>query len=301
MPPPSRTEAETLVALETELRDVKQILSDLSQGARAAGALEAEIVALRKEKAALEAQLAQKDPVVTSVELASAIKHSLDEMSRTCAVMDNPVSDFAVKEFSLQANVVMKIDSLGQAHYRFLRPGEPVDERALSRINISLVPLPKQTAQGQILAHGGGEIDIEAIDGIGDVYRKTLNQRGIYSIADLLKTGTRVRSRAELAGLLGVDREKLSSWLSQAELMTLKDVGELGAKALRDAGVGALSDLAGRDPNELLRLIQKALDEKTARKLGPLDDARVKAWIEAANAYLGKSPPASPGPYKPTG
>lgn len=295
MPKPSKSlpkgDVDPVAALRAELGEVKKLALELAAKPSSPSALEAEIALLRKENAALSAQLQRQDPGAASSDLAYALKHSIDDLQRACAVMDNPVSDFAVKEFALQANVVMSIDLFGQPRYRFLRPGEQVDERAVSRLNIALVPLPKQTLQGQILAQGGGDIDIEMIDGIGDAYRKMLNQRGIYSIADLLKTGTRVRSRAELAALLGVERNKLSSWISQAELMTLKDVGEFGEKALRRAGVLGLSDLSRRDSTELLELIRSKLDAQTAKKLGALEEARVKGWIDAARSFLGEAEP----------
>ena len=286
----------TITSLAQEVTDLKKLVLDKAVKPQDSSITQAELDLIRKENLALKAQLEQLDPGSPAADLAHALKGSLDDLQQTCSAMNNPVSDFAVKEFSLQANVVMRIDGLGQAHYRFLRPGENVDERAVSRLSISLVPLPKQTPQGQLLANGGDLIDIEAIDGIGDANRKLLNQRGIYSIADLLKTSTRVRSRAELSALLGIERQKLSSWLDQAELMAVKDIGEQGAKVLAKSGVTSLGALAQQEPEALDTIVKKKLSAEAAKRLGPLDAQRLKTWIDSAQGTIGTPKPPKTDP-----
>src|SRR5262245_13691114 len=92
----------TLQELRRELADVRALASRAAAGLPAAA--KAELERLRRENDALRAELESRDPGSSVSDLAAALRDSVDELQRTCAVTTNPVSDFAVREFLIQAN-----------------------------------------------------------------------------------------------------------------------------------------------------------------------------------------------------
>ena len=224
----------------------------------------------------------------TPDDFATAISHSVDSLQARLHDTKNPVSRFAMREFKIETNVHVNVTPLGTVEYRFLQPEEEVDPTRLSKIEMSLVPLPKEE-NGWNPADFSHFTDIEEIQGIGERYQRKLNQHNIYSINDLLTAGTRVRSRVELASLLGVDRNKLSIWINLAELMTIKLIDGRKAEVLQLIGIDNLEQLAKQEAEALTNAFNTQVAEMNHATLKPVEQEEVLRWIKAADVYVSKN------------
>jgi len=221
----------------------------------------------------------------TPDDFAAAIGHSVDSLQARLYNMQNPVSRFAMREFSIEANVHVGVTALGTVEYRFLEPEEKVDPNRLSKINMSLVPIPKDSA-GWDPADFTPFSDIEEIQGIGEAYQRRLNQHNIFSVSDLIHAGTRARSKVELAAMLEVDRNKLSVWLGQAELMTIKSIDGRKAEVLHNIGIHSLEQLATQVAETLTSTFNEKVAEMNHATLKPVEQTEVEQWITAALSYV---------------
>ena len=102
--------------------------------------------------------------------------------------MDNPVSNFAVREFQLEAKVHVDITPLGTVGFRFVEPGDAVDAAALSTLNIAVVPVPKPVPADERRRAHAPNPGVEAIDGISapqaaELRWRTLSRRSATSSA----------------------------------------------------------------------------------------------------------------------
>lgn len=255
--------------------------------------LKTEIARLTAENAKLRTTLAQRPSGHSPDQFAAAIQHSVDTLQGHFAAMVNPTSNFALKEFRLEANLVLDVSPLGQVTYRFPREGEILDEGRLSKLVLDVVPVAKQSLAGSFTKP---EFDpgrsVEDVDGIGVSIKKLLQQHQLFSLQDLLTAGTRARSQVELAALLGVGRRQLGDWLVQAELLTLRDLSGGQSRLLAGLGVTGLSALAGQNAADLSAKFNAQLAKRPVKGVAPLDPARVERWIKAAQAYADYQPPA---------
>ena len=65
------------------------------------------------------------------------------------ANMRNTTSNFAVREFKLEASVFVQVTPLGSVEYRALvQPGEQAPPQALSKLSLQVVPVPKDNLAG---------------------------------------------------------------------------------------------------------------------------------------------------------
>jgi hypothetical protein len=260
-------------------------------------ALKAEIARLAAENTKLKAAIAQGGRGHTPDQFADAIQHSVDTLQGRFASMVNPTSNFALKEFRLDANLVLDISPLGQVLYRFPREGETVEPHRVNKLVLDIVPVGKPSPVGTFSRPDfePGR-SVEDIDGIGPAGTTLLQQHQLFTLQDLLAAGTRVRSQVELAALLGVGRKELGDWLAQAELLTFKDMTGGQARLLGTLGVTSLATMATQTPAELTTAFNKALSARPVKGVAPLDEARVTRWVTAAQAYSGQKPVA---PRKP--
>ena len=225
----------------------------------------------------------------TPDDFATAISHTVDNLQSRLYDTKNPISRFAMKEFKIEANVHVNVTSMGTVEYRFIEPEENVDPARLSKIEMSLVPLPRESDEGAWTQPDFTPFtDIEEIQGIGKTYQHKLNQHNIYSISDLLTAGTRVRSNIELAAMLDVDRNKLDNWLSHAQLMTIKDIDGHKAEVLHNIGITDLNNLAGKSAEELAQTFNAKADEIGHKTLSHINADEANIWINTARAYQGK-------------
>lgn len=297
----------TLDAVQQELSDLKaantQLRAQLVAMQEQDLANREKIVALQQTEITLREQLGQTQSQAGREpdDFASAVSHSLDTLQSRLSGLSNPLTDFAVREFSIDAKVAVNVTRLGTVEYRFIQPGEKVDPTAVSNVKMTVVPVPKQTQAG---SWGPVEFTpsagVEEIRGIGRQLRQQLNQEGIYTVGDLLHAGGRVRGTVELASLLEVDRYRVEEWLAHAQLLTIRDVDGRSAGVLYELGVRNLEQLAASNP-EVLAVEFNAQVQRTGRKrVGQVDAARVTPWVRAARNFLGQQPLAeTPPPIEP--
>jgi predicted flap endonuclease-1-like 5' DNA nuclease len=253
--------------------------------------LKREVVALREQNVDLQRRLDElhAKSARTPDDFASAVKHSLDSLQARLADASNPVSNFVVREFSLEAKVQVDVSALGVIDYRFVQPGEALDPNRLSKLSLTIVPTPKASAAHSFTApEFTPQVAVEEIQGVGDVWGKRLNAHGVYTVGDLLSAGSRVRSQAELAALLAVDRERLADWLAQAELLTVRDVDGRSAELLARTGVAGLEALSSEAPETLVEKFNAENSRKREGRVAPLKLEHAKLWIDTAKAWTGR-------------
>jgi predicted flap endonuclease-1-like 5' DNA nuclease len=258
-----------------------------------------QIASLTQQKTALHEQLREK--IVRSSRMpddfASAVGHSIDTIQTRLAGLSNPVTDFAVREFSIDARVAVNVTPMGTVEYRFIQPGESIDPAAISNLSMTVVPVPKQSAAGAWLpTEFTPTVGIEEIPGVGRQVRAHLNDQGIFTVADLVHAGSRVRSSVELAALLDVDRARLAEWLAHAELLTIRDIDGGMSGVLFEIGVRTLDALAAAQPEELAARFNQQLVRTGRKRVQPVDAAAVTPWIRTARAYVGRQAAAQPAP-----
>lgn len=258
-----------------------------------------QIASLTQQKTALHEQL--RDKIVRSSRMpddfASAVGHSIDTIQSRLAGLSNPVTDFAVREFSIDARVAVNVTPMGTVEYRFIQPGESIDPAAISNLSMTVVPVPKQSAAGAWLpTEFTPTVGIEEIPGVGRQVRAHLNDQGIFTVADLVHAGSRVRSSVELAALLDVDRARLAEWLAHAELLTIRDIDGGMSGVLFEIGIRTLDALAAAQPEELAARFNQQLVRTGRKRVAPVDAAAVTPWIRTARAYVGRQAAAQPAP-----
>lgn len=260
------------------------------------------IVALQQTELTLRAQLGQTQAQAGREpdDFASAVSHSLDTLQTRLAGLSNPLTDFAVREFSIDAKVAVNVTRLGTVEYRFIQPGEKVDPAAVSNVKMTVVPVPKQTQAG---SWGPVEFTpsagVDEIRGIGRQLRQKLNDEGIYTVGDLLHVGGRIRGTVELASMLEVDRYRVEEWLSHAQLLTIRDVDGRTAGVLYEVGIRTLEQLAASHPETLAAAFNGQVERTGRKRVNEVDAARVTPWIVAARNFLGQQPAPSTDPVPP--
>ena len=65
---------------------------------------------------------------------------------------------------------------------------------------------------------------INTIEGIGDVYQKTLGEAGIDSVEKLLEQGAKRASRATLAESTEISPKLIMRWVNHADLFRIQGV-----------------------------------------------------------------------------
>ena len=234
-------------------------------------ALRKELVRLESENAALRRQLAEVEAARkrSPDDFASAVAHTLDTLQHKLAQTTNPVSRFAVREVAIDAQVTVDVSPLGTLEYRFVRPEDDIDPSKLSRIRLDLVPLPREDAG----LSASPEFSPWA---------------GVEDIADLLVAGSRLKSSAELAALVGVDRQRLAEWMGHAELLSVRTIEPRAADVLWTVGIRSLETLAGAAAVEVVEKYNAEVARRAHKSLAPIDAAQAASWIEAAKKYHGR-------------
>ena len=293
----------TIAVLQQQVNDLQAantaLRSQLVSMQEAELAYREKIVALQQTEITLREQLGQTQAQAGREpdDFASAVGHSLDTLQTRLAGLSNPLTDFAVREFSIDAKVAVNVTRLGTVEYRFIQPGEKVDPVAVSNVKMTVVPVPKQTQAG---SWGPVEFTpsagVEEIRGVGRQLRQQLNQEGIYTVGDLLHAGGRVRGTVELVSLLEVDRYRVEEWLGHAQLLTIRDVDGRTAGVLYELGVRTLEQLAAANPETLAAAFNGQVQRTGRKRVGEVNAAKVTPWIVAARTFLGRQPLAEPQP-----
>lgn len=252
--------------------------------------LREEVVMSKQENLELKDKLkkALVKPSRTPDDFATAVSHSLDTLQTRLAQMSNSVSNFAIREFTIETNVHIDVTPLGTIDYRFVQPEDNIAPEKLSKLKMTLSPIPKPTAQGVRSRSDFTPLhDIDDIQGIGEAYRKRLNNHQIYTVSDLISAGSRVRSKVELESLLEVDRDRLSEWISHAELMTIKDIDGRSAEVLYNIGINNLKQLSAKSAEDLAKQYNAEIKKVGHSTLKPITAEKAAPWIKAAQAYTG--------------
>ncbi len=259
--------------------------------------LRAELATTKQQNAQLRQQLeeATKKPPRTPDDFVTAIKHSVDSLQGKLSEMQNPISDFVVSEFNIDTRVFVDVTELGTINYRFIQPGDDLDPMMLSRLNLKIQPVPKETTVGTFdRINFSPYSDVDDIQGIGEVYKSKLKERNIYTVSDLLHVGTRARARVELSSMLEVEQEKLAHWLGQAELMTVRDIDGRAAEVLAEIGIDSLAQLAVQDKTDLTSAYNEKVAQKDHEVLKPIEETRAASWILSAQTYVGRQKKEAP-------
>jgi hypothetical protein len=273
------------------------VFTPVTDGDSGADNAEAVIAALRKELTRLENENAVLRRQLAEVEaarkrspddFASAVAHTLDTLQHKLAQTTNPISRFAVREVAIDAQVTVDVSPLGTLEYRFVRPEDTIDPSKLSRIRLDLVPLPREDAGLSTGPEFSPWAGVEDIIGVGETWRGALNRQQIYTINDLLVAGSRLKSSAELAALVGVERTRLAEWMGHAELLSVRAIDPRAADVLWAVGIRSLAMLAGASAEEVAAKYNHEVARRAQKNLAQIDAAQAKAWIDAAINYHGR-------------
>jgi hypothetical protein len=230
------------------------------------------------------------------------VSDSVDKLQTKLTNLPNTTSDFVVREFSLEAKIYVDVNEEGQIDYRFIRPGDNVAPEKVSNLMLTLAPVPKPEPApppepppaltafpaDAPLANARmpeQEIPIESIVGESAELRERMSRNRIRTVADFLQVATRSRTLAAFAALLEIDRQRLSNWVMQAQLMTLGGISSAMAQALIDIGYSSLRIIADSEAGALftqyntraadLSLPQATIDE-------------VQRWIATAQSFVNR-------------
>ncbi len=122
---------------------------------------------------------------------------------------------------------------------------------------------------------------VSRIEGIGKVYSQKLREMGIKTVEELLEVGSTPQGRKKIAQALGVSEKKVLDWVNKADLMRIKGVGKEYSDLLEAAGVDSATELARRNPENLLEKMKEVNAKRNlVRQLPYLK--QVKKWIEEA-------------------
>ncbi len=233
-------------------------------------------------------------------DFASAVSHSLDTLQSRLSGLSNPLTDFAVREFSIDAKVAVNVTQFGTVEYRFIQPGEAVDEAAISNVKMTVVPVPKQTQAGSWSpVDFTPTADVEEIRGIGRRLRQELRDQGIYTVGDLLHAAGRVRGSVELASMLQVERYRVEEWLGHAQLLTVRGIDGRIAGVLREIGIRSLEQLAAQDPAVLAAQLNGQVERTGRKRVSAVSGTQVIPWVTAARSFLGRQVPLEGAPAEP--
>jgi len=257
---------------------------------------------LRKEVGRLQSvnlQLSQdlsvlRDRPSAPDDFATAVQQSLDELQQRMSTMRNSMSNFAVREFKLEADVFVQVSPLGSIEYRFVQPGDTTNPTALSKLVLHLVPVPKNNLAGVWTPNlFQPELSLAALPEMEPEQLKRLEAAGVYSIGEFLQVGTRARALAYLESLLATERKRLALWAQQAALMTLRGVNGGAAMVLIEAGYGSFDALAAAAEPVLFKAYAQMRNKHPEWAASEADELVVQQWVRAARQYLGLPEPAA--------
>lgn len=253
--------------------------------------LRAQVAHLQAQNAELSAKIAElQNPPRSTDDFAAGLQHSLDVLQDRLSTMDNSVSNFGVREFSLESKVHVDVTPLGTIGLRFVSPGEEVNAAALSTVSITVVPVPKPSADTGESGPGAVDTGIESIDGLSDDQVASLRRAHVTTVGSFHRIATRSTSTANLVSLLGVDRDTLGRYTLLAGLLTVPGLDRLKAAVLYDAGVTGVAALAQAKPAALARRYATAAKRRTDDDGFRPSEEDAASWIAAAQRLGERAP-----------
>jgi predicted flap endonuclease-1-like 5' DNA nuclease len=122
---------------------------------------------------------------------------------------------------------------------------------------------------------------LSAIEGIGEAFSGKLEDAGIRSLENLLKTCCGKKGRKELAKKTGISKKQILNWVNRADLARVKGVGTQYADLLECAGVDTVPELAQRKPENLhSKMVEVNSKKKLVRQVPAL--SQVHRWVKQA-------------------
>lgn len=121
-----------------------------------------------------------------------------------------------------------------------------------------------------------GRIPVEAIIGVDDAAKATLNGAGITWLDEFLDAAGPADGRRALAESTGIPATQLLEWANRADLMRVPGVSAALADLLENAGVDTVKELATRNPENLAAKLAEVGGGSAP------DAAAVHAWVAAA-------------------
>lgn len=124
---------------------------------------------------------------------------------------------------------------------------------------------------------------IEKIEGVGDSFKKKLQEVGINRVSDLLEAGATPSGRKSLAEKTGIRGELILEWVNHADLFRIRGVGEEYSDLLEASGVDTVVELSRRNAENLYQtMMEKNTQKKIVRRLP--SQKQIADWVEQAKA-----------------
>jgi predicted flap endonuclease-1-like 5' DNA nuclease len=244
--------------------------------------LKEEIASLRTENAALDQKVAELSaPARSSDDFASGLQHTLDVLQQRLSSVDNSVSDFAVREFSLESKVHVEVTALGTIGLRFVQPGETVNAAALSTVNVTIVPMPKAPTDSPPATPKSNPA-VDALDGLSSAQIEALRESHVNTVAEFRTVALRARTEAILVSLLDVDRKALGRYVSLADLLSIPGLDRVKAAVLHDAGFTDSASLAAASAKDVVRKYARVAKKRADDDGFRVDEGAASAWIDSA-------------------
>ena len=129
--------------------------------------------------------------------------------------------------------------------------------------------------------YGRESRDVEILEGIGTVFSRRLERKGIKTLQDL-----RAASGSQVADAAQVPLAVATRWKLMADLMLVSEVDAQAAELLIGCGVTTVRELASQNPEALARRARVVNQASRARIYpAPITIAAVETWIGAARQF----------------
>ncbi len=126
---------------------------------------------------------------------------------------------------------------------------------------------------------------IEQVEGIGPEFGARLAAAGIHTTDDLLSRTLTMDSRQRLSLTTGLSVLQLTTWRHQADLMRVSGIGSEYGQLLEASGIETVTQLAQREPENVVNLLDRVNSEKhLTRQVPPLKT--VSKWIAKAREMV---------------
>jgi predicted flap endonuclease-1-like 5' DNA nuclease len=131
------------------------------------------------------------------------------------------------------------------------------------------------------------------IEGVGEVYAKTLEKAGYANVEDLISLSW--REIKELAEKTKISLKLVEKWQDQAEIMVIKGGGPEYSEVLNRVGIDSTRELAQRNPKNTLDKIV-AFDKDQPDVIRKIPEVKeIEGWIsEAKSMYEEKKSKTKP-------
>jgi predicted flap endonuclease-1-like 5' DNA nuclease len=124
-------------------------------------------------------------------------------------------------------------------------------------------------------------VSLNSIQGIGSIFAEKFAAIGITTTVNLLEAGKTRAGRADLAEKAGISPKLILEWVNLSDLMRVKGVSEQYSNLLKQTGVNTVTELAHRNPINLLNKLREINDDKELVKRLP-SLSTVSEWINQA-------------------